>query len=230
MKDMVLSRRAGPRRSRGVSLIFALIGLVVLTLAAVALVRSVDTGTLVLGNLGFKQDATKSGDQGVEQAATWIIGTRTAGGEAALYADGATGTGYWATSHDTVDPTGNNHANTARAVVDWEGNNCSSYPSGSFGGGCLTPHIGTDVSGNKIKYAVFRMCSSAGAPGAANDCATVEATPTNPQSIQRNSLDDRKYERLLPDGAGSADRVYFRIIVRTLGGKNSVSFTEAMVY
>jgi hypothetical protein len=57
-----VARRASPRwriqQQRGSALIFALMTLVALMLAAVALVRSVDTSSRVLGNLGFKQEAT----------------------------------------------------------------------------------------------------------------------------------------------------------------------------
>jgi len=55
-------------RQRGVVLFFALIALVVMSLAAVALIRSVDTNTLIAGNLAFKQAATSSGDSGLEMA------------------------------------------------------------------------------------------------------------------------------------------------------------------
>lgn len=61
-------------RQRGAVLFFALIALVVMTLAAVALIRSVDTNTLIAGNLAFKQSATSSGDVGTELAITWLQG------------------------------------------------------------------------------------------------------------------------------------------------------------
>lgn len=59
-------------RQRGAVLFFALIALVVMTLAAVALIRSVDTNTLIAGNLAFRQSATSSGDGGTEAAITWL--------------------------------------------------------------------------------------------------------------------------------------------------------------
>ena len=60
------------RRSQGVALIFALITLVALMLGALALVRNTDTAALVLGNLGFKQDATQSADQATREAINWL--------------------------------------------------------------------------------------------------------------------------------------------------------------
>ena len=54
------------RRQRGVVLFISLIVLVAMTLAGVALVRSVDTTNLIAGNLAFKQGATLSGDAAIE--------------------------------------------------------------------------------------------------------------------------------------------------------------------
>ena len=62
-------RRTG---QQGVSLIFALIALLLIGLSTLALVRSVDTGSLVLGNMSFKQDATAAADQGVRTAFNWL--------------------------------------------------------------------------------------------------------------------------------------------------------------
>ena len=57
-----------PSLQRGAILLFALIMLVVLTIAAVALVRSVDTANLLTGNLAFKQTTIQLADVGVEAA------------------------------------------------------------------------------------------------------------------------------------------------------------------
>ena len=56
----------------GVVLMMALIVLVAMTLAGIALVRSVDTSNIIAGNLAFKQAATNSGDTGIEAAAAWL--------------------------------------------------------------------------------------------------------------------------------------------------------------
>ena len=51
----ICSMRVGVIKQRGVVLFIALIALVAMSLAAVALVRSVDTATIIAGNLAFKQ-------------------------------------------------------------------------------------------------------------------------------------------------------------------------------
>lgn len=57
-----------PAAQRGVVLLIAIIMLVVLTLAGLALVRSVDTSNLIGGNMAFREAAVNSGDLGVEAA------------------------------------------------------------------------------------------------------------------------------------------------------------------
>jgi len=68
---------AGPQR--GVVLFVALIALVVMSLAAVALIRSVDTATIIAGNLAFRQSATTSSDRGFNDPASgamaWLTTT-----------------------------------------------------------------------------------------------------------------------------------------------------------
>ena len=63
-------RQHGARsaRQRGVVLFVALIALVALTLAGLAIMRSVDTGGLISGNMAFHQAALHRADIGVEAA------------------------------------------------------------------------------------------------------------------------------------------------------------------
>ncbi|OIR04945.1 hypothetical protein GALL_130350 [mine drainage metagenome] len=123
-------------KERGVVLFIALIALVVMSLAAVALIRSVDTNTMIAGNLGFKQSATVSADSGVETAISWITNNQSA-----VTGDSATN-GYYATS--TGDFKALVNASAAMAT-----------------GAGIT--AGRDSSGNMINYIVQRMCKHLGA-------------------------------------------------------------------
>jgi len=89
-----LAMRRGLRRSqRGVVLFIALIVLVAMTLAGIAVMRSVDTNNLIAGNLAFRNAATSAGDAGIEFARDWLT-SKTAG---FLEADTA---GYYANWQD----------------------------------------------------------------------------------------------------------------------------------
>jgi type IV pilus assembly protein PilX len=60
----------GPPSERGVVLLVALIILVALTLAGVALIRSVDTANIIAGNLSFRESAVHAGELGTQTAVT----------------------------------------------------------------------------------------------------------------------------------------------------------------
>ena len=61
-------RTATPRSQQGAMLIIALIVLVAMSLAGIAMMRSVDTGTLVAGNIAFKQSSLHATDHGLQAA------------------------------------------------------------------------------------------------------------------------------------------------------------------
>ena len=70
-RDMMRSipqRGLAASRQRGVILVIALIVLVAMSLAAVALTRSVDTANIAAGNLSFRKSALSAADRGVETA------------------------------------------------------------------------------------------------------------------------------------------------------------------
>jgi type IV pilus assembly protein PilX len=86
------------RRERGAIVFIALIVLVAMSLAGIALMRSVDTANLIAGNLAFKNAATSAGDAGIEAARGWLM-TKTA---ADLKVDA--GSGYFANWQENFDP------------------------------------------------------------------------------------------------------------------------------
>lgn len=131
----------GRSSQAGVVLFLALMALVILSLAAVALIRSVDTNTLIAGNLAFKQSAIASADSGVETAVSWL------GAASALDAD-STVNSYYATSPTDALTLANASAKAASGTGITAG--------------------GVDSSGNKITYVIQRMCKNTGAPSAAH--------------------------------------------------------------
>jgi Tfp pilus assembly protein PilX len=214
-----LGRRA--RVERGVSLIFALMALVAISLAAVALVRSVDTGGLIVGNVALRQDALATAEQGANQAVAWL-GPQVAG--TALHAD-VEASGYYATSLDGLDVTGHSSTNNARAVVDWKGDNCASYPAGSYGL-CkpARPEV-TLTGGNKARWIVTRLCATAGNPQSVGvDCAATLNT-TSPDSTGRGDV-NYSTDRL----TDSQYSQYYRIVVRAQGARGTVAFSETIVH
>lgn len=209
---------------RGVTLLFALLTLVALSLAAVALVRSVDTSSLVVGNLGFKQDSTAFAGQAAEEAIAWLDNNKIGN---TLDAQNAT-VAYYPVAFANMDPTNNRPADTLRAVVDWNDNGCATpYPPGSFTT-CLeaAPMAAVSANGTTARYVITRLCTAALPPtDPANACARpVGAAAT--ESGDKNAISYATGPRV----AGSAPGPYFRIVARAVGARNTISYTETIVH
>ena len=197
-----LARQASLVRQQGIVLFFALIALVIMSLAAVALIRSVDTNTIIAGNLASKQSAVTSADSGVETAITWMSGVSDL---ATFNADDAT-KGYYATQ--TADPT----------TFDWDASD--SLPADDASG--LIDGNGKDMSGNTVRYVVQRMCRNAGAPGKENCLFGAPVVESNSQSVR----DTTRAGAVLP----VEQSPMYRITARVVGPRNTVSYIQAFVY
>ncbi len=68
-----IARTSTLRRQRGVVLFIALIVMVAMSLAAIALIRSVDTTNILIGNLAFRQASILPANLAVEQAAAALF-------------------------------------------------------------------------------------------------------------------------------------------------------------
>ena len=64
LNRLIMHSGYNARKQKGLVLFLALIALVAMSLAAAALVRSVDSGILAAGNLAFKQAAIMSAETG----------------------------------------------------------------------------------------------------------------------------------------------------------------------
>ena len=101
-------RRNLPRKQEGVVLMVALIVLIAMTLAGIGIMRSIDTGTLVAGNIGFRQGAVASADLSLGTVHNVITVHRTE-----LDFDNST-YGYYSTRQDSLDITGNKTGRSRR--------------------------------------------------------------------------------------------------------------------
>jgi Tfp pilus assembly protein PilX len=195
-----------------VVLFFALIALVVMSLAAVALIRSVDTSTLIAGNLAFKQAATTSGDAGVESAIAAMAAMQTAMDTAGskLFIDPANvfnvtdaANGFYSSS---VTPS----LNLTDSAI---------WVNGS------SKLVTTDASGNTIRYIIQRMCRDQNSLPLTTNCmlsapipdANQKTTPL-PQDICIGA-----------DCPTAGQLPQYRITSRTEGPANTVSYVQAFV-
>lgn len=201
-------------KQRGVALFFALICMVAIMLAAVALVRSVDTAALISGNLAFQQSATVSGDAGTEAAITWLAATEAANAALNVLTNAAhpfnadnPAAGYYAS------------LNPARSLTASSGTRFVWDNTDSVG-------LATDSSGNTTRYVIQRMCRTSGVAVANASCLFSGAV-----------LDNNKQNIPLPQeicqGPGcpvAGQTPMIRITSRTTGPKNTLSYVQAFVY
>ncbi|MFZ3320889.1 MAG: hypothetical protein WA190_00855 [Usitatibacter sp.] len=199
--------RIGARRERGVVLLIALIVLVAMTLAGIGMMRSIDSGTLVAGNIGFREAAVATADTGVEAARTWLIANSNA-----LNTDNATA-GYYSTRQDNLDLTGN-MTEGGHDGVNWGGSDPTQLVSAYT--------VGTvDTSGGTVFYLIHRLCASPGPiSGGGQSCSYAVQNQTG---STQSAPDYSSY------GLSTSLQAYYRITVRVNGAKNTVSYVQAIV-
>jgi Tfp pilus assembly protein PilX len=207
MNPVARARAGMPARQDGIVLIIALIVLVAMTLAGIGMVRSIDTGTLVAGNIGFRESAVATADSGIEAARTWLMNNRN------LLNTDIPASGYYASRQSGLDYTGNQAAAGA-TQVDWGGSDPSAavkaYAAGSL-----------DATGAPVYYVINRLCSIPGsinAPG--QSCAYSQ---TSGIGSTQQAADYSSY------GLNVKNLVYYRITARVNGPKNTVSYVQAVI-
>lgn len=195
---------------RGSALIFALIALVSMSLAALALVRSIDTGTVILGNIGFKQDATATAEEATRQAIAWLSTADVSADNSAQ--------GYYASAATTLDATGFQSSATTRTLIDWDSDNCGYADSGSYAGCGQRPKAAT-VSDVTAHYVILRLCSDTAGTQCSRPLDAASSTDGSKGALDYSS----------PGGPEVNNAVYYRIVVRVQGARQAQSFVETLV-
>ena len=186
-------------------LIIALIVLVAMTLAGIATMRSVDTATVMAGNLAFRQSALNAADQGM-QAGFSILGGKSTD---TLNNDGS----IWPA------PVVGYFSSVAMKEPDWMDEAAWANAAQLNGG---TP----DAAGNVVWYIVHRLCTLANvapsAPG--NQCGTVLATASMLSAVGEDNF--RPYS---PEMGTNAQPQY-RITARAVGPRRSIAIVQMLSY
>jgi hypothetical protein len=214
-------RTARSRVAHGISLIFSLLTLAALSLAAVALIRSVDTGAAILGNMSFRQNTTLSTDEASRQVVSWLAQQSAT----ALQTDQAA-LGYVASNVLNLDVLGTS-SDINRAVIDWtSAGNCSSYKANSFKGGCYASAASPQAmpDGYDARYFIMRVCSGPGDPITVSCARPLTGSSSN--TVERGALGSGAGQRI----DSSAQSQYFRVLVRVQGARKTVTYTETLVH
>ena len=149
-----------PSRERGVVLIFTLIILLILTIGALALVRSMNTSLFSAGNLAFRRDLVNQGEQAVSTVITQF--------KSGVFA---------AAAATQADNPAANYTSTMLAT------NVQGVPNALLNSGAFTAAgvAANDITGATpdvtIRYVIDRLCSQTGPPSGAV-CVQSSAAPT----------------------------------------------------
>ncbi len=231
-------------RQRGVVLFIALIVLVVMMLAGMGMMRSVDTGSIIAGNIAFKQATIHGGDRAIDDAFDVLNNIVNVSTDRVVLNF----------SHGAPCPPG---VNSYLCTTNLLGNNVVYLPGYSsaavnkceIDNTCTTaaqkqwwketspnpwadaspPKIEKDANGNQIasvSYLIHRMCAN-------EDVAT---NPAPPQTNLCQTYADGGATGLC-NGCSKkvgalnfpAKSIFYRITTRSVGPRNTVAYTQAMV-
>jgi Tfp pilus assembly protein PilX len=200
---MLNSTRSPGHRGRqsGLVLVIALIVLVLLSLGALSLMRSVDTATLVAGNLAFQQSATRASDTGVE-AAIAVLALKAV--NPSDLNDNDPTNGYVATMRSTDSPA---------AGQSWQSFWQSNLNDSSF-------TMPVDQFGNTVQYVIHRLCANTLPPSSGGQCVSSPST-----TVASGNSEEAGQIQL----QGSSSRVYYRITVRVSGPRRTESYVQSHV-
>ncbi|HTQ73541.1 MAG TPA: hypothetical protein VMI74_04585 [Burkholderiales bacterium] len=198
----------GRAKERGTILIIALIVLVAMTLAGIATMRSVDTATIMAGNIGLRQAGSNAADQGIQAGTAWLAANLNVPG--ALDSDNHNGSTASAGFYSSValnEPDLRDKANWAEAA--------------QLNGGAQ------DAGGNTVFFLIHRICSLSNCPsagtcnGTANSCASTVSDAT----LSLSGADQTRPT----DAHTTQPAVHYRITARAEGPRNSVSIVQSLV-
>ncbi|MBX3683497.1 MAG: pilus assembly protein PilX [Thauera sp.] len=196
------------RRQRGTALFVALIMLVAMSIAAVSLVRSVDTTVVITGNLAFQQTALQVADYGIEAAAGDLVTIRAnsrdarwrRGDTCAIPGGSRTAFNYYptlferaSTGSPTIDGVTYTGGYPGVPSLDW-----NTVP-------CVT---NTRIpAGYAVQYLIDRLCNHA------TNCVA-----DNPQEGGSRRAGQARFS--------GAPSIHYRVTVRVSGPNNAQSFVQ----
>lgn len=186
-------------------LFLALIVMVALALAGVALVRSVDGTTTVVGNLALRQAALLPANLAVEEASRALFNDAAPGGRASIadYEQDQPNENYFARLQDGEDVRGVPKILQKKA---------------SF----TLPKVLDAGNGNEVRYVIERVCSP-GAPlpldkksrvGWCDMMPPKQGAPGTSDELDQIALDPMPF---------------YRVTIRVDGPRNTVTFLHAML-
>ena len=188
-------------RQGGIVVFVALIAMVVLSLAAVALIRAVDTNSSVAGNLAFRQAANALINTAIEQAADDLFLNP-------------------AIADTTNDDPAHNYYATIQAGEKTNGVPAGLQIGNPYPGGfqCIPAGCGTDAAGNTARWEIERLCSVTGDPLVNIGNCDVLVPKVSPGKTTMKG-----------GGPPVNPKPIFRVSIRVDGPSNTIAYAQAQL-
>ena len=202
----------GNSHHRGVVLFIALIVMVAMSLAAIALMRSVDTTSAVIGNLAFRQASILPANYGIEDAAAGLFLDVNVANVARI-------------ADVRVDTPAQNYYATHSQVAGWDDQYGVPKPLQTKAAAAALTRSQADGAGNTVTYVTERMCNpNAPVIPADKSAANSWCDMMPPKQSTGTTIND-------PMVALISAQPFYRVTVRVDGppGTNTVSFAQAML-
>lgn len=177
----------------------ALIALVAMSLTAMALIRSVDTGNAISGNIAFRQSANQFSDIAFETAYTDLQTYITGNNLNSNMPSGCTTNCAYYKTKQALDPS-------------------SDIPTG------LTwpaEQSLTGYSGFTYSYIMFRLCSQDYNPGTTNPADAMVWCYTQPLPENFSNANEDGGSTPLPP-----PKIYYQVTVRVTGPRNTTTYAQ----
>lgn len=201
--NMYYPRTHFPRHQRGVVLFIAMIVLVVMSLAGVAMNRSVESSLGVVGNLSYRKSTLQGTEKALADAVAWIDNNRmrlNQVGDATALAK----LGYF------MAPTGNSGA----GAIAYNGVGEDQVMAKTYWSNALS--IGRDAFDNNLFYKIERMCEKNSEVYSNTNCLMGDP----PAVGKGNSQTAGAYQFQPPPPLA------FRITAKAEGRRNSMSIVQ----
>ena len=209
--------RPRPGGQRGVVLLFALISVLIVMLAAVALIKSFNATLFSAGNIAFKRSMQSESELAIQQVM-------------AAFRTGALAS---ATSRETSMPSANYSATLLTSVnnqnIPTALQNASSMTAAGFTKADITGSPGVTV-----RYVIERLCDNVGSVGTLGTlhCLTANPTQLGSQSKDQTGAGQNALSGSCGSGpcvTASSLGVVYRVSVRVLGPRNTSSFFQSTI-
>jgi len=194
------------RRERGVVLIFTLIILLILTIGAVALMKSMNISMFSAGNLAFRQDLVNQGDQAIAT----VVNDFLTGGPLVL----SSTTNFNVPAYNysaTMLP--NNPQGVPNILLASDSTFQASWTAPDITAPSYTVGSATESPGVTMRYIIDRLCVTGTVEATSSGCVQSTAAPTGGSNKD-------------PSGLGSPSATVYRISVRVSGPRNTQAFLQ----